>query len=252
MVATLAFGGVILGSSFAGAQRRGRTEVAEENDEARAATLFREAVELYRAGDFDTAAALFRRAHELDPEPILLFNLARAHEAANRHLEAAETYERYLRDAPEAEDRAAIEALVANLRAREAAEQAAAQPEEPDEPAEATTEVAPVVAPTDAERTSAAPWVVLGGGVATLGAGLTLGLLASARNDDAQEAGSHELAVQRRDEADRLQLTANVLFGIGGALAVGGLVWGLVTRRRPRDVEVALGFGHVGLRVQLR
>jgi tetratricopeptide (TPR) repeat protein len=255
MVATLALLGGIVGISPVEAQRRGRARATQETDESRAAALFREAVELFRAGDFDTAAALLRRAHELDPEPILLFNLARALEASNQHLEAADTYARYLADAPDAEDRAAIEALIANLRARAEAEASAAAPEP--EP-EATPEPEPVTpAPTvpEPERPSATPaWVVFGVGAATAAAGLPVGLLARSRHDDARDAENHEQAVARRDEARRLQRAANALFGAGGALAVGGLVWALVARRAPDDerARIEVGLGTVALRVPLR
>lgn len=261
MVATLALLGGVVGISPAEAQReaqrRGRTRTTQETDESRAATLFREAVELYRAGDFDTAAALLRRAHELDPEPILLFNLARALEASNQHLEAAETYARYLADAPDAADRAAIEALISNLRARAEAETSANAPTpEPEPEPETTPEPEPEPAPMPPpERPSAAPWVVLGVGVATAAAGVPVGLLARSRHDDARNAENHAQAVQRRDESRRLQRTSNALFGAGGALALGGLVWGLVTRRSPDDADdratrVEVGLGTVSVRVR--
>jgi tetratricopeptide (TPR) repeat protein len=259
MVATLALLGGVVGISPVEAQRRGRARTAQETDESRAAALFREAVELFRAGDFDTAAALLRRAHELDPEPILLFNLGRALEASNQHLEAADVYARYLTDAPEAEDRAAIEALIANLRARAEAEASANAPTSEPEP-EATPQPEPAITPEptlppEPERPSATPaWVVFGVGAATVAAGLPVGLLARSRHDDARDAASHEQAVARRDEARRLQRTANALFGAGGALALGGLVWALVARRAPDDsrAQVEVGLGTIALRVSLR
>lgn len=255
MVATLALLGGVVGISPVEAQRRGRARAAQETDESRAAALFREAVELFRAGDFDTAAALLRRAHELDPEPILLFNLARALEASNQHLEAADTYARYLADAPDAEDRAAIEALITNLRARAEAEASAAAPTpEPETAPAPEPEVTPEpTAPP--ERPSATPaWVIFGVGAATAAAGLPVGLLARSRHDDARDATSHAQAVARRDESRRLQRTANALFGAGGALAVGGLVWALVARRAPDDTraQVEVGLGTIALRVPLR
>lgn len=256
MVATLALLGGVVGISPVEAQRRGRARASQETDESRAAALFREAVELFRAGDFDTAAALLRRAHELDPEPILLFNLARALEASNQHLEAADTYARYLADAPDADDRAAIETLIANLRARAEAEASANAPTlEPEPTAEPEPDVTPEPTAPEPERPSATPaWVVLGVGAATAAAGLPVGLLARSRHDDAQDAESHAQAVARRDEARRLQRTANALFGVGGALAVGGLVWALVARRAPDDdrARIEVGLGTIALRVPLR
>lgn len=234
ILATLSL--VLAGATLA-PSAEGQPRVADESPEARAAVMFHEGVELYRAGEFVQAAVLFQRAHELDPDPVLLFNLARAREAANEHAAAAATYERYLREAPEVEDRAAIEALVRNLRER--AEQRAALSEE---------------APAPPRRPSAAPWVVLAIGGATAGAGVGVGAMARARNADAESAESHASAVARRGEARQLQRTANALLGVGAAMAVAGLVWGLIDRRRrdPGDVEVAVGFGIVGVRVTLQ
>ena len=45
-----------------------------------ASVLVQEATELFSAGEFEEAAALFAEAFELDPHPVIMFNLARAHQ----------------------------------------------------------------------------------------------------------------------------------------------------------------------------
>lgn len=47
-------------------------------------------------GKFDAAAALFQRAYELDPEPVLLYNIARMHDRKGDIPAAQAGYERYL------------------------------------------------------------------------------------------------------------------------------------------------------------
>jgi hypothetical protein len=47
-------------------------------------------------GKFDAAAALFQRAYELDPEPVLLYNIARMHDRKGDLPAARAGYERYL------------------------------------------------------------------------------------------------------------------------------------------------------------
>jgi hypothetical protein len=50
----------------------------------------------YNLGRFDSAIREFERAYELDPDPILLFNLAQAHRRAGHDARAVFTYKRYL------------------------------------------------------------------------------------------------------------------------------------------------------------
>jgi tetratricopeptide (TPR) repeat protein len=77
----------------------------------------------YKAGHFEDAADLLRRAHELYPEPILLYNLGRALEGMGDAKNAVAAYERYLKDAKQIDDRGAIERRVATLKAQIAREQ---------------------------------------------------------------------------------------------------------------------------------
>ena len=45
-----------------------------------AGDLVQRATEFFAAGEFEEAAALFEEAFELDPHPVIMFNLARAHQ----------------------------------------------------------------------------------------------------------------------------------------------------------------------------
>ena len=63
----------------------------------------------YVKGNYDDALIAFERAYEIDPQPKHLYNIARCHEQQGNLAKAADFYERYLRDAPEAEDREEVE-----------------------------------------------------------------------------------------------------------------------------------------------
>ena len=70
----------------------------------------------YKAGNFEKAAALLKKAHALYPEPILLYNLGRAFEGMGDAKDAIDAYERYLHDAKQIDDRGAIERRIATLK----------------------------------------------------------------------------------------------------------------------------------------
>jgi len=77
---------------------------------------YQTALKHYRAGEYAEAAQEFLVAYQLHPEPRLAFNLARSLERSARPAEAIEAYEDYLRAAPEAEDHAEVQKVIAALR----------------------------------------------------------------------------------------------------------------------------------------
>jgi tetratricopeptide (TPR) repeat protein len=170
----------------------------------------------YAQRRFREAAAEFRQAYALTSEPALLFNLGSALAADGQRDAAREALQAFLAAAPDAPNRAAVEA-----RLRELAPVVAA-PAPP--PAVALAPAAPPVARTVARS----PWPVAGavtGGVGVLAAAVGLGLYldVDAQFDRCAQSGC------ARDEQPRAQDAASVglLWG-GGALAVAGLVTWLV------------------------
>src|SRR5678815_1823222 len=65
-------------------------------EKTRALELFAESDQHYKAGEFEQAADLLRQAYDLYPEPLLLYNLARALEGLGDAEGAITQYERYL------------------------------------------------------------------------------------------------------------------------------------------------------------
>src|SRR4051812_41901144 len=72
--------------------------------------------DLYAKGDFDAAARELLAAYEAAPTPDLLFNIAKAYEAAKKLDEATIYYQRYLLEAKDPPDRVRVEATVKRLR----------------------------------------------------------------------------------------------------------------------------------------
>jgi tetratricopeptide (TPR) repeat protein len=83
-----------------------------------ARTFFQRGVKLYRAGQFDAAAAAFGQAWQLSNAPELHYNLAMTAQQLGHIEEAYDHYRAYLSALPEALDRREVEARVADLRAQ--------------------------------------------------------------------------------------------------------------------------------------
>jgi tetratricopeptide (TPR) repeat protein len=84
---------------------------------AQAAALYKEGAGLFREGKFREAGERFQAAYNLDPSPILLYNLARAAEELGEATTAVNHYKAYLARYPQAEDRAEVERRIRVLEA---------------------------------------------------------------------------------------------------------------------------------------
>jgi tetratricopeptide (TPR) repeat protein len=82
-----------------------------------AAALYREGAGLFKEGRFREAGERFQAAYNLDPSPILLYNLARAAEELGDATTAISHYKAYLARYPQADDRAEVERRIRVLEA---------------------------------------------------------------------------------------------------------------------------------------
>ena len=78
-------------------------------DRGKAKALFAEATEAYKLGRFDAAVEKYRAAYDEEAIPAFLFNIAQAYFQAGDYKQAAFFYGAYVRDAPEARNRALAE-----------------------------------------------------------------------------------------------------------------------------------------------
>jgi tetratricopeptide (TPR) repeat protein len=184
----------------------------------RSLELFRASEEAFRAADFRRAVELLLKAYALFPEPVLLYDLARAYEGLGEAHEAAAAYERYLAADPHVADRPAIEQRVRELRRPEATAR---------EPASAVAPATPRATPPAAVSERRPSFVVLSLGLAATGAvliggGIGFSALASDRHDAAVEEPIASRAEAAQQEAERLTRAANVSLIAGGAFMVAG------------------------------
>jgi tetratricopeptide (TPR) repeat protein len=262
-----------------------------------AAQRYEQGVQAYQEGRHKDAIDLFLEADALAPSSALSFNIARAYEKIKDSSNALRWYRDYLRREPQADDKAAVTALVEEyqkvleakglqqltvlsepetatvrvdgrpvgvtpwtgdvppgahtisvslrgyadaerqitlasdsaqdvpFRLQPATEATPVPAPMPAGPAAAST---PVATPSDA-ASSAEPqgigvvtYVVLGAGVATLGAAGAFELMRRSAEDDAKNAETQIEKSDALDTMDSRQTTARVLAGIGGALTVAG------------------------------
>lgn len=219
-------------------------EAPDQETLEQAAQLFERAEQAYNEGEAAHAVELLERAHELVPEPVLLYNLARAHEALGHFEQAVDHYERYLREVPEPRDRGAIRRRVATLRRQMAAAEDGTDPE-------------PRPPPPPPRASPLPPLIFATGGAVVVGGAVT-GLLANGQASDAAEASSHRAGADALDRARTLATLANVLFVAGGVLAAAGLTWWILdspggeAREGLHEASVGVGPGQLALRLRWR
>jgi tetratricopeptide (TPR) repeat protein len=229
-----------------------RPAFAQGEADSRAVKLFKESAELYKQGRFREAVDLLEEAHRLKPEPVLLYNLARAYEGLGDTTRALAAYQSYLAAEPGTPDKGAIETRIATLkrqleerRALEARGEAA----ERDQPS-------PSPSPAEPRSPSPLPWIVAGVGAAGVGAGVVFGLLANSKHDDTANAESGLAATELQADAERFATIANVALVAGGVLCVGGVVWGVIDvagsggEARPASSRVSLFFTPTSARLR--
>jgi tetratricopeptide (TPR) repeat protein len=206
----------------------------------RAGELSAQSAQHYKRGEFEVAAALLRQAYALYAEPNLLYNLARALEGMADKPGAVEAYEKYLATAKSIEDRGAIERRVATLKAEIAQQARSVEP--PRVMQEPKPEPVAEPAPQPVDRItppSKLPWIPIVGGIALLGGGVGFGMAANNLADMADEDPVALDAEELHATARKNAMIANVMFAVGGAALVSGIVWEvLVLKRQSKKTDL--------------
>lgn len=198
-----------------------------------------EAVEKFQAKEYDEAAALFEQAYELSPEPNYLFNIGRVYEQAGNIEKAVEFYARFVKE-PEVEI-GAREVAVERLRVlRGVLEETAPKPPpdeedpvddgvgDPTEPEDPPPDDPPSDDPTDEPKKPnplrITGFVLLGVGAGAVAGGGALGGIALGHENDLNTLNTLEARDDAVTKGKRSALIADILFGVGGAMLVTGVV----------------------------
>ena len=219
----------------------GSSALAQQDEPDPVLVLAERAHELFVRGDFARSASLLREAIAIRDDARLHYNLGRALQELGEWAAARTEYARFVELEPNTEERERVEARMQLLDERIRAEQVRIEAErrrlvEEQRRAEARR----IEEQRRVASRSRAPWVVLGIGGASLVAGMAQGLRFNAEVDAARDAMDHEEAQPHARSADRLALGANITFGLGGAMTLIGLVWGLVDARSARRRVVSV------------
>ncbi len=224
----------------ASAQRR------PANDSARHFAAGREALV---AHDYDLAAREFEAAYAISHDPSLLFNLGVVFEDAGRYPDALRAYRRYLDAVPDAPNRIDVERRIRTLGATASTVA---------EPASPPPSAAP---PAERPRRNAsarpiAALVVGGAGVAVLGAGVVVGIVALQSRSSLEQMCGGDVTHCPDTPATRAALgtlstqsiVTDVMYGVGGAAIIAGVLWYALSPARPSTPAVAIGPSWIGLR----
>lgn len=202
-----------------------------------------QAVARFKAKDYDGAVELFQRAHAVDPKPNYLFNIGRVYEEAGKLAEAAEYYQRFVREP--GVDLESRELALGRLRViREILE--ATEPRAETKPA---PEAKPVPVPEPEPESPAIPprtrkiriagYVLLGVGAAALAGGGVFGGLALRQSHDLENTAGYDARHGLIDAGQTNAAVADGLFIGGGVLALTGLVMVLSTVRPRVEADVS-------------
>ena len=204
-----------------------------QSGQERARALNKAGMAEFDLGEYGKAIEDFRQAYELYPDAKILFNAAQAHRKLKLNERALDLYRSYLRNMPNAPNRAVVEELIAELEGLIAAEKASdGKPPQgvvPPPPAPATAPATrPEVqeAPTVLESrwyTDTWGWALVGAGVAAGAVGVGFLVSSNSLEGDLQTATESERP-GLRTSIDNRRTIATVAFVAGGALVVGGIV----------------------------
>ena len=101
-------------ASSAQAQNKAKEKPSAEAT-ARARDAYKKGQRYFDAGEYHNAEATFREAYAAVPNPVVLLSVAECQKRAGKHAEAVSTFERYLKEKPDAKDRAEVEGKIEEI-----------------------------------------------------------------------------------------------------------------------------------------
>lgn len=185
-----------------------------EQTRAEAKALYEKGNTHYNLGEYDEAIEAFKKAYELSQAPGLLFNIAQSFRLKKDYEQASHFYETYLRLKPDAPNRADVEARIAEMKAlleeqKKMGTKAPIGTVTPDGGTSTTPTPTPTTTTTTTAPTTTAPTTTPAG------------------PKDVVEPGAGK----------KLKLAGITTAGVGGALIITGVVFGMMAKGKESDLE---------------
>jgi tetratricopeptide (TPR) repeat protein len=111
---------VVMGCGLLSAAGTARAAQPERGGRAEARADYQRGKAAYDRGAYDEAIAAFTQAHDLDPAPILLFNIAQSHWKKGDAERALSFYRQYVQEDPSGAERGRAETRIRELEAAQA------------------------------------------------------------------------------------------------------------------------------------
>jgi len=215
----------------------------DKTDDDLAKQYYKLGEELYNRSDYEGALKQFQQAYKYSKRPAFVYNMARCYEFMGQLKQAVKQYEKFLESKPA--NAAVIQSRIANLKKRQEPTRPtpptptpATQPTAVKPPPTVTKPLPPrpppskpAPPPPQRERSRwkrTTGWVLVGVGVASLGASIVLGVMAGKKKTELEDASTKQPPEKWSDWRDQealgkqLQGGQILTLGIGALAAVGG------------------------------
>jgi tetratricopeptide (TPR) repeat protein len=204
----------------------------------------------FRLGDYDGAIREWTEAYKLKNDPVFLYNIAQAYREKKDFEKAISFYSNYLKESPNAANRATVEERIQEM--KDSLDKQRATAEKPPSGPVGPGERLPIVpARQEGEAGARSPGRTLkiagiaagAGGAALLVTGIIFGISAKSDQQDVQNAVDSGAVwtpeLQNQANSGQTKATvANVTIGLGIAAIAGGGVLYYLGIRKDRAVEV--------------
>jgi tetratricopeptide (TPR) repeat protein len=197
-------------------------QAGSTEDEA-ARLTFLSAREAFVAGDYETALQRFRQAYQLSQRPGLLYNIAQTLDRLRRDQETVDALRRYLQAAPDAQNRAEVEARIRVLDTAIGERRARGE--------DTNGGVTPRSSGSDPLAIMHPAIFISAAGLALVTGGLSIwtGLETVSLNDDYLTATDYNSALALYNDAETYQILTNVFIFSAGIFGVAAVVFAVIT-----------------------